>query len=120
MNRIALALALLATPALAAPQSVDDVVKASPKSDWQALDSKVHWDLHGLLLSPDFAASLQGGNYTVIAGAVWLLCDGGIRRSTDGGKTFIPTAGPSTLGSLSVVGVAIAGGGLASTQTVTV
>ena len=84
-------------------------LNSTSASDWQALDSKVHWDLHGLLLSPDFAASLQGGNYTVIAGTVWLLCDGGIRRSTDGGKTFIPTAGPSTLGSLSVVGVAIAG-----------
>ena len=70
-------------------------LNSTSASDWQALDSKVHWDLHGLLLSPDFAASLQGGNYTVTAGTVWLLCDGGIRRSTDGGKTFVPTPDPT-------------------------
>lgn len=80
-------------------------------ADWQALDSNVHWDLHGILLSPDFTASLQGGNYRASAGTVWLLCDGGIRRSTDGGKTFVPTAGPNTLSALSVGGVAIAGSG---------
>ncbi len=80
-------------------------------SDWQALDSRVHWDLHGILLSPDFAASLQSGNYAASAGTVWLLCDGGIRRSTDGGKTFLPTAGPNTLSALNVGAVAIPGSG---------
>ena len=80
-------------------------------SDWQALDSRVHWDLHGILLSPDFAASLQGGNYAASAGTVWMLSDGGIHRSTDGGKTFLPTIGLNTLSVLSVGGVAIAGRG---------
>jgi hypothetical protein len=86
-------------------------LNSTSASDWQALDSNVHWDLHGILLSRDFAASLQGGNYKASAGTVWLLCDGGIRRSTDGGKTFLPTAGPNTLSALSVGGVAISGSG---------
>jgi hypothetical protein len=66
-------------------------------SDWASLDSSVHWDLHGILLSPDFVGSIQDGNYKPTAGTVWLLSDGGINRSTDGGRTFLSTIGPNTL-----------------------
>ena len=57
-----LAVALLATaPAWAAPQSVDDVVKAAPKSDWETLDpaNTLYMDLPGgrviIALAPGFA-----------------------------------------------------------------
>ncbi|MGA8030107.1 MAG: choice-of-anchor D domain-containing protein [Bryobacteraceae bacterium] len=80
-------------------------------SDWHALDSSVHWDLHGILLSSDFAASLANGSYTASAGTVWLLSDGGVNRSTDGGNTFLSTNGPNTLSSVNVAVAAQVGGG---------
>src|ERR1022692_260779 len=80
-------------------------------SDWQALDSSVHWDLHGILLSPDFAASIESGSYSASAGTVWLLSDGGINRSADGGKTFLSTSGPNTLSSINVAVAPMVGGG---------
>ena len=57
-------------------------------SDWHALDNNVHYDLHGILLSPDFSASILNGNYKPGTGTVWLLADGGIYWSTNGGNTF--------------------------------
>jgi hypothetical protein len=82
-------------------------------SDWQELDqdSKVHPDLHGIFLSPDFQATFQNGVYQPQAGTMWLLSDGGIYRSTDGGKHFQAADNVRTLASLSVAGVALEGAG---------
>ncbi|HZP87276.1 MAG TPA: hypothetical protein VFB54_10685 [Burkholderiales bacterium] len=84
-------------------------------SDWHALDQgdNVHADLHGVLLSPDFAATFEGGAYQVSAGTVWLLSDGGIYRSTDGGKYFHAAQNVKTLSCVNVAGVSIAGVGTA-------
>lgn len=84
---------------------------AGSANNWQTLDSNVHVDLHGLLLSPDFAAAVANGNYSGKSGTVWLLSDGGIYRSTNGGKTFVPAQGAHTLSSISLGGAAIAGNG---------
>jgi hypothetical protein len=90
------------SPAYVAP------LAPSSGSDWSVLGI-VHVDLHGLLLSPDFAASISTGNYHPKAGTVWILSDGGIYRSSDGGQNFDPAETATTLSSLSVAGVAIAG-----------
>ena len=80
-------------------------------SDWHQL-GLVHVDLHGFLLSPDFAATIEpGGNYKPGTGTAWILSDGGIYRSTDGGNTFKPSAGATTLACLSLAGVSKAGSG---------
>jgi hypothetical protein len=42
-------------------------------SDWQTLDKNVHYDLHGILLSPDFKAAINSGDYQPGAGTVWML-----------------------------------------------
>lgn len=61
MKRLLAILMLATAPAWAAPQSVDDVVKAAPKSDWQALDpaNTLYMDLPGgrvvIALAPGFA-----------------------------------------------------------------
>jgi hypothetical protein len=81
-------------------------------SDWRRLGSG-HADLHGLLLSPDFKAELKEGNYQPGSGMVWMLSDGGIYRSSDGGENFDPADNATTLASLSVGGVAIVGKGVA-------
>ena len=80
-------------------------------SDWQELDedNNVHPDLHGIFLSPDFEATLQNGDYQLLSGTVWLLCDGGIYRSTDGGKHFKAANNVKTLSCVNVAGVAIQG-----------
>ena len=39
-------------------------------SDWHALDTNVHYDLHGILLSPDFSASILNGNYKPGTGTI--------------------------------------------------
>jgi hypothetical protein len=75
-------------------------------SDWQRL-GLVHADLHGILLSPDFEASIKNGQIQPGTGTVWMLSDGGIDRSTDGGQNFNPAQTAPTLGCLSVAGVAI-------------
>ena len=82
-------------------------------SDWHQLDttSKVHVDLHGLFLSPDFHAGFDGGSYVATAGTVWLLSDGGIDRSTDGGITFNPAGSISSLSTVNFAGAAVAGQG---------
>jgi hypothetical protein len=81
-------------------------------SDWHRLASG-HADLHGFLLSPDFRAELNHGHYHPGAGKVWMLSDGGIYRSANGGKNFDPAQTAATLSCLSVAGVAIAGKGVA-------
>src|SRR5271170_3409155 len=80
-------------------------------NNWQALDSNVHYDLHGLLLSPDFSAFISNGDYAGKSGTGWLLSDGGIYRSVDGGKTSFPSRGVRTLSSVNIGGAAIAGSG---------
>jgi hypothetical protein len=102
----------------------------NPKSarDWIPLDQgpglgilgpgNVHVDLHGIILSPDFSASLSagidGGNYRLKTGTVWLLSDGGIYKSTDGGIHFQQASNNvHTLASVCVAGVAISGKGTA-------
>lgn len=81
-------------------------------SDWHRL-GPAHADLHGILLSPDFQASLKNGSYQSGGGRIWMLSDGGIYRSTDGGNNFAPADSGSTLASLSVAGVGISGKGVA-------
>ena len=80
-------------------------------SDWRAL-APVHADLHGILLSPDFAATINsGGDYRPGTGTVWILSDGGIYRSTNGGKTFQAAHNAQTLACIKVAGVAIPNNG---------
>ena len=79
--------------------------------DWHPL-GPVHVDLHGFLLSPDFHAGFDHGKYQPGGGTAWVLSDGGIYRSTDGGQNFSPATRCQTLAS-SVGGVAIAGKGVA-------
>ena len=81
-------------------------------SDWHRL-GVVHVDLHGFLLSPDFRARLDSGNYQPGAGTLWILSDGGVYHSTNGGSSFDPADNVATLSCLSVAGVAIAGKGVA-------
>jgi hypothetical protein len=82
-------------------------------SDWHALDNNVHYDLHGILLSPDFSASIQNGNYTPATGTVWMLADGGIYWSTNGGNTFTLAHNAKTLSLVNFAGVSIQGKGAA-------
>ncbi|MFN8473429.1 MAG: VCBS repeat-containing protein [Anaerolineae bacterium] len=81
-------------------------------SDWHRLGTG-HVDLHGFLLSPDFRAKIDNGGYQPGAGSLWMLSDGGIYRSTNGGLDFKPADSLATLSCLSVAGVAIAGKGVA-------
>ncbi|AAZ97308.1 hypothetical protein Tbd_1355 [Thiobacillus denitrificans ATCC 25259] len=82
-------------------------------SDWRELDTtgQVHVDLHGLFLSPDFHAGFDGGGYAPTRGIVWLLSDGGIDRSTDGGITFHPAGSISSLSTVNFAGTALPGKG---------
>jgi hypothetical protein len=79
--------------------------------DWKQLDedNSVHVDLHGIFLSPDFDATFEDGEYKPRAGTVWLLSDGGVHRSTDGGKHFQAMRRLHTLSCVNVAGVAIEG-----------
>ncbi len=83
------------------------------EDDWHQLDatSKVHVDLHGLFLSPNFTAGFEDGSYVVKAGTVWMLSDGGIDRSTDGGINFDPAGSISSLSTVNFGGAAIFGTG---------
>jgi hypothetical protein len=79
--------------------------------DWHRLDEvhRVHLDLHGVFLSPDFDAFIDSSGYHVNTGTLWLLSDGGIYRSTDGGKSFASSSGLSTLATVNISGAAIEG-----------
>ena len=83
------------------------------ESDWQELDTtgQTHLDLHGLFLSPDFRAGFDGDRYAATAGTVWMLSDGGIDRSTDGGLTFHPAGSISSLSTVNFAGAALLGQG---------
>jgi len=81
-------------------------------SDWHLLGSG-HPDLHAVLLAPDFKAELRNGSYQPGASRIWMLGDGGIYRSSNGGQNFDPAQRAATLACLSVGGVAIAGKGAA-------
>jgi hypothetical protein len=85
----------------------------SGESDWHHLDQAqtVHIDLHGIFLSPDFSATFTAGSYTPISGTVWMASDGGIFRSTDGGKTFKPASGINTLSCVNIAGTSVLGAG---------
>ncbi len=86
---------------------------ASP-SEWHQLDQGfgVHVDLHGILLSPDFEAGIEDGSYVHRSGTVWLLSDGGVYKSTDGGSHFSHASNDlSTLAAVNVAGVAVPGSG---------
>jgi hypothetical protein len=82
-------------------------------SDWKPLDTtgQLHVDLHGLFLSPDFHAGFVDGRYVATAGTVWILSDGGIDRSTDGGITFHPAGSISSLSTVNFAGAAVPGKG---------
>jgi hypothetical protein len=80
-------------------------------ADWHMLDTNVHIDLHNILLSPDFSAAITNGNYQPGAGTVWLLSDGGVYRSTNGGQQFNFSGGVRTLSTVNMAGVAVAGQG---------
>jgi hypothetical protein len=91
------------------------VAPLDPKSasEWHQLDStsQLHVDLHGLFLSPDFHATFRRGRYVATAGTVWMLSDGGIDRSTDGGITFQPAGSISSLSTVNFAGASVAGRG---------
>ena len=80
-------------------------------SDWTQLDQSgvVHVDLHGIFLSNDFAATFEDKKYKATRGTVWLLADGGVYRSTDGGLHFHVVQNIRSLSCLSVAGAAIPG-----------
>lgn len=82
-------------------------------ADWQGLDDgqHVHIDLHGIFLSPDFAATFVDGSYRPSAGTVWMASDGGIFRSRDGGRNFSAAGSISTLSVVNIAGAALPGKG---------
>ena len=88
------------------------VVSLDPDSPsgWQSLQV-VHVDLHGIFLSSDFVAMFEHGNYESKAGTAWILSDGGIHWSTDGGNHFQAASGVTTLSCVNFAGVAIQGQG---------
>ncbi len=91
-------------------------VNAQSSYNWQQLDVdyQVHVDLHGIFLSSNFNADFQNGLYQPQAGTVWLLSDGGIYNSINGGLHFQYAAhGVSTLAAVNVAGVDIPGKGVA-------
>ena len=82
-------------------------------ADWKELDENdhVHQDLHGIFLSPDFAATFENGEYRHAAGTVWMASDGGISVSNDGGRTFHAAVGINTLSCVNIAGAAQLGKG---------
>lgn len=84
----------------------------SSGDDWIRLGGNVHADLHGILLSQDFKATIsEDGTYQPTDGTVWLLSDGGIYRSADGGQHFQRTSNANTLSCVNIAGVANPGSG---------
>lgn len=84
---------------------------ASP-SDWVHLDpqQRVHVDLHGFFLSPNFDAVIQDGRLQVSAGTMWVLSDGGIYASIFGGD-FQVVKYVNSLACVNLAGVAREGVG---------
>ena len=86
------------------------VASAAPQSGagWRELDDDhhVHVDLHGAFFSIDFNASFSDGEYRRHSGTMWLLSDGGVDRSEDGGRSFAPADVLTTLASVNISGVA--------------
>ncbi|GAB3061635.1 VCBS repeat-containing protein [Micromonospora schwarzwaldensis] len=82
-------------------------------ADWQELDDgqHAHVDLHGVFLSGDFAATFSDGAYAPTAGTVWMASDGGVFRSTDGGRHFHAAGSIGTLSVVNVAGLALPGRG---------
>jgi hypothetical protein len=83
-------------------------VDVSDESGWRSLDddTDVHVDLHGVFFSADFDAAFVDGEYRRRAGTMWLLSDGGVDRSDDGGYTFHAVELLTTLGAVNISGVA--------------
>ena len=82
-------------------------------SDWHALDDeeRIHQDLHGVYLSADFKATFEDGAYRHLKGTVWITSDGGVHRSTDGGKTFTRGRNVNSLSCVNIAGVSLQGKG---------
>jgi len=76
-------------------------------SDWHELDDgqHVHQDLHGVYLSADFEATFRDGAYKHLKGTMWMTSDGGVHRSTDGGKTFTRGRNVNSLSCVNIAGV---------------
>ena len=81
--------------------------------NWQTLDdsNKVHVDLHGIFVSPDFIAEIDYFNYHYEQGMMWLLSDGGVHWSKDGGKHFQPSKYVTSLACVNIAGTAVEGKG---------
>jgi hypothetical protein len=81
-------------------------------SDWVRLDpqERIHVDLHGVFLSPNFDAVIQDGRLQVSAGTVWVLSDGGIYASILGGD-FQVVKYVNSLACVNIAGVAREGVG---------
>jgi len=90
-------------------------IDASDPSDWHALDANVHADAHGVLLSPDFEAAIKDGSYHGKAGMVWIITDGGIHWSSDGGAHLQHGKNATTISSTNVAGASFAHTGPALT-----
>ena len=90
-------------------------VDATDPSDWHELDTGVHMDGHGVLLSPDFEAALKDGSYDGKAGTVWIINDGGIYWSPDGGAHFHHGENATTISSTNVAGASLPNSGPALT-----
>ena len=82
-------------------------------SDWHELDDgqHVHQDLHGVYLSADFEATFEDGEYKHRKGTMWMTSDGGVHRSTDGGKTFTRGRNVNSLSCVNIAGVSTQGRG---------
>jgi hypothetical protein len=82
-------------------------------SDWRELDDDrlVHPDLHGIYLSADFEATFRDGAYRHVKGTIWIASDGGVHRSTDGGKTFTRGRNVNSLSCVNIAGVSVQGNG---------
>jgi hypothetical protein len=88
-------------------------VPPASASDWTALDDgpNVHQDLHGIFLSANFSATVEGGKYQHRAGTIWMASDGGVHVSNNGGKNFHLSDGIETLSCVNIAGVALPGKG---------
>jgi hypothetical protein len=86
------------------------LIEPKSGSDWIKLGD-VHVDMHGLCLAPDFAATIENGSYNHIHGSMWVLSDGGVYRSTNGGSNLDRGQNANTLSTINLAGVAVPGHG---------